>query len=232
MKKLPSTITRLALLFVAGTFALKLNAQTDTKQQGRSGFLLGVEGGTTGFGPVLSYTVSPMLNFSLSYGALNIGFDDVKGYKGRYDGDLNLSNLAAVIDWYPRGGHFHLSAGAVLFDHRIEVTAKPRHGRDFEVGDHSYDRSQLTSLTGKVDTGSSVAPYIGCGWTWHFGDSGFSLLTNVGIMFTHNYDTKLTATGPVATDPTFIADLHKEEDDLGDGMRVFPVAKAGFVYSF
>jgi len=230
--KLPRIMIRLLPLLLAGVFALDANAQTELKQESRSPFSLGIEGGTTGFGPVLSYTVSPKLAFALSYDVLNVDFHDAKGYKSRYNGDVDLSHLAAVVDWYPMGGHFHLTTGAILYNHRVDITARTRHGETYEIGDHSYNNHELTSLTGKIDTGSVLAPYLGVGWTWHFGASGFSLITNVGLMFTRHYEVKLTAQGPITNDPTFVSDLSKEQDDLGDGMRIYPVAKVGVVYNF
>jgi hypothetical protein len=226
------TFTKLASLLLVAAFAINANAQTGLKQESRSDFSLGVEGGTTGFGPVLMYTASPKLNFALSYGLLSFDGDNVKGDKSRYDYDVRLSNLATVANWHPWGGHFHLTAGAFLYDHRVDFTARPRNNKSFEIGDHSYDKTQITSVTGKIDTGSTIAPYVGVGWTWVLGKSGISLITNFGLMFTQGYDTKLTATGPAANDPTFIADLHKEQDDLSDIVKVFPVLKAGFVYRF
>ena len=222
----------IASLLLVTVFATNTNAQTVPKAETRSGFALGVEGGTTGLGPVLIYTASPQVSFALSYGVLGYDYNNVKGYKSRYDYDVDMSNLAAVVNWHPMSGHFHLTAGAILFDHKYDVTARPRNGKSFEIGDHNYDNSQISSVTGKIDTGSKLAPYIGAGWTWNFGHSGFSLITNVGLMFTRGYDTKLTATGPVANDPVFLADLQKEREDLNDAMKVFPVIKAGVVYRF
>lgn len=226
------TFARTASFLLIGILATNTYAQTESKHESRSGLALGAEGGTTGFGPVLLYTASPQVSFGLSYGVLSFDYNDVKGYKSRYDYDVDLRNLAAVVNWYPMSGHFHLTAGAILFDHKYDVTARPRNGRSFEIGDHNYDNSQITSVTGKIDTGSKISPYIGAGWTWNFGHSGFSLITNVGLMFTRGYDAKLSATGPVANDPVFLADLQKERDDLNDAMKVFPVIKAGVVYRF
>jgi hypothetical protein len=226
------TSARLASLLLVSVFATNTYAQTGSQQDSRSGLALGLEGGTTGFGPALIYTASPEVSFGLSYGILSFDYNNAKGYKSRYDYDVDLRNLAAVVNWYPMSGHFHLTAGAILFDHQYDVTARPRNGRSFEIGDHNYDNSQITSVTGKIDTGSKIAPYIGAGWSWSLGHSGFSLITDVGLMFTRGYDTKLTATGPVANDPVFLADLQKERDDLNDSMKVFPVIKAGVVYHF
>ncbi len=198
----------------------------------RSPFSLGLEGGTTGFGPVLQYTPSERFNFALSYGYLDFNGDNLKSKRARYDADLRTSNFAATVDWSPWGGHFHVSAGAVVYNHRFAVTARARRGQVYEIGDHDYSNTEITSVTGRLDTGTEVAPYIGVGWTWWFGESGFGLHTNFGVMFTSNYDAKLTATGPLANDPAFLRDLRREEKDINDGHDVYPVAKVGFAYRF
>ncbi len=198
----------------------------------RSAFSLGFEGGTTGFGPVLQYTPSERFNFALSYNYFDFDAKNLKTDRARYDTDLRMSSLAATVDWHPWRNGFHFTCGAVVYNHRFDVTARPRRGTVYEIGKHDYTNTEITSLTGRVDTDTQIAPYLGVGWTWHFGRNGFSLMTNLGVMFTDDYDAHLTATGPMASDPTFLEDLRREEKDINDNNEVYPVAKVGFAYRF
>jgi hypothetical protein len=224
-----SASKRIAILLAAtvGLFGVQLCSAAE-----RSPFSIGVEGGTTGFGPVVQYTPSARFNFAASYGYLGFNGENIKGHRARYDADLRCSNLALTADWFPWSGHFHLTAGAVVYDHRWEVTARARHGNVYEIGDHDYTSAQITSLTGRIDTGTDVAPYVGVGWNWWFGETGLGLTTNFGFMFTGNHDATLSATGPLASDPAFLRDLRHEEDEMNDGLDLYPVAKVGFVYRF
>ena len=241
--KFQPKLHQFGLLLATALLALNASAQSEPYARRHSPFSLGIEAGTTGIGPVLNYTASPKLNFSLSYAYLGADFDDAhpKKSKSRYDGTLDFTHVAAVVDWHPTGGRFHLSTGAIFFDHKLEGAAKPINGT-YLIGDHSYDITQVTTLKGTAENNSSVAPYVGFGWTWVFGDSGFSLAANFGAMFTGRYNVKLTAEGPVVAASTvvagspygspFLADLHKEEESLADGHRVYPVAKIGITYRF
>ena len=219
-------------MLAVGTTVLGAAEQNSGEATERGAFSIGFEGGTTGAGPVLQYTPSERFNFALSFGYFDFDAKNLKTDRARYDTDLRMTNLAATVDWHPWRNSFHFTCGAALYDHRFDVTARPRNGTVYEIGDHDYTNTQITSLTGRVDTDTRIAPYLGIGWTWHFGQSGFSLITNFGVMFTNDYNAHLTATGPIANDPTFREDLRREEKDLNDGNDVFPVAKVGFAYRF
>ena len=229
----------IGLLLAAALLGPSVWAQSEPFARHHSPFSLGIEAGTTGIGPVVNYTASPKLNFSVSYGDLCGDFNDAhpRKSKARYDGTLDFTHVAAVVDWHPTGGRFHISTGAIFFDHKLEGAAKPINDT-YMIGDHSYDITQVTALKGTAENNSSVAPYAGFRWTWVFGDSGFSLAANFGAMFTGRYNVKLTAEGPVVAASTvaagspFLADLHKEEESLADGHRVYPVAKIGITYRF
>lgn len=233
--KILLTISRFAAvgaLLAAGTATLPAATHDAGSTDERSAFSLGLEGGTTGFGPVLQYTPSERFNFALGFGYFDLDATNLKTDRARYDADLRMANLAATVDWHPWRNGFHFTCGAVAYDHQIDVTARPRRGTVYEIGKHDYTNTEITTLTGRVDTGTQIAPYLGIGWTWHFGRSGFSLMTNLGVMFTNDYDAHLTATGPMAGDPTFLEDLRREEKDINDNNKLYPVAKVGFAYRF
>ncbi len=225
------TLLQFGVLLVTGFLAIGASAQPEPHTKNSSPFTAGLEIGTTGIGPVVSYTPSPKLNFSLSYGRLYGDDNTLSGTGTDYAASLNFTNLAAIADWHPTEGRFHISAGAVFFDYKIRATGKAKNGTSYDIGGRTYSTPELTSLTG-TSSKSSVAPYLGIGWTWQLGGSGFSLTTNLGLMYTGNYETKLTGTGPIVTDPTFITDLRREERDLAKDFKFFPVIKVGCNYRF
>ncbi len=222
-----STCLTTALLVALAT----LSAQAAEPRE-RSKFALGAEGGTTGFGPVLNYAPSPSFSLSVSYNFVAYDDDDIKGRDSRYDADIDLASTFIVASWHPFKNGFHVTGGAAFVDHEFDITARPRGGTVYEIGDNDYTNAQITSLRGQVENDQDVVPYVGAGWNWTFGQSGFSLTTHFGVLLADDYKVRLTATGPSASDPVLISDLRKEENEVSNDFSVYPVAKVGFLYRF
>jgi hypothetical protein len=82
----------------------------------------------------------------------------------------------------------------------------------------------------------AVAPYIGIGWGNALDEAGhWGLATDLGVAFTGSPDMDLSATGPIAADPTFQARLAEEEKDIQDELdifKVYPVLSISLFYRF
>lgn len=228
MKTNFTQLTCIALLWTSFVGAQSQAAEAEET----SPFSAGFEAGTTGFGPVFSYQSSPKFKLSLSYSLFDVDDENLESDNVDYDADFDLSTLILACDWHPFENNFHASFGAAFVDHELDLVGRPGEGRIFKIGDGSYDNSQIVSLSGKAENDNSFVPYIGIGWNWAFGESGFGITTNLGALLTDNYKVELSATGPVANDPDFIADLRKEESEASDSLGFYPVAKVGFTYRF
>jgi hypothetical protein len=91
------------------------------------------------------------------------------------------------------------------------------------------------ALSGKVDF-DDIAPYVGIGWDTTFGkDNCFGLVFELGVLYQGSPDVNLVSSGPIASDPTFQAELAKEtaalQDDL-DEYKFYPVVAVGLSYRF
>jgi hypothetical protein len=232
------TFTRSFTLAAAATVAMLSTgfAPQAAAQAGsisHSPIAAGFEIGTTGIGPMAQFAVSPNLTFTLSYGWLDSEYR-VRTRAARYDSDVELSNLAAIANWHPRAGLFHVSGGLYLTDNNMKLTARPRASTVYDIGQNTYTAAQVGNLVGRVDLGNDVAPFVGVGWSTPPAKRGWGFTTTVGLMFTGSPKARFTATGPIASDPTFQADLARETQDVNDDIdyKVFPVAKAGVVYRF
>jgi hypothetical protein len=199
-----------------------------------SRFALVIEGGTTGVGPALIYTVNPKFTVTVGYTWLDTSYD-TESRDADYGGDLNLSNIKAVANWHPWGGTFHFSAGVYATDNEVELTAKPEPGETYEINGRIYTSAQITSITGAATFEDDIAPYIGVGWAKNPARGGWGFYANLGLFFAGDASARLSATGPEANNPQFQNDLRAEEADINDDLEdlgIYPVAQIGVIYRF
>lgn len=232
-KRLNSTGALFSALLIS-TLITSVHSEEETSATAphSSPFSIGAEGGTTGFGPVVNFRLAERFSLSLAHGRLDGDFDDAEGTDIKYDGEVDMNNTTLIANWYPSKSGFHLSAGAALVDNEIAITGRPDDDTTITIGDNEYTSTEVSSITGNVVNDNSIAPYVGMGWTWNLGQSGFSLMASVGVIVSDQYETTLSAEGTVVDEPEFILDLRKEEKEISDSLEFYPVAKFGFLYRF
>ncbi len=154
-------------------------------------------------------------------------FDDIE-----YTLDLATPSYAAIVDLHPGGGTFRLSAGLVAFGSDNAVRA--RLTQPVEIGNRIYTPAEVGTLSGEFDT-RSLAPYVGLGFGKMGGRQGLGFVLDLGVAFHGKPGVNLSATGPIASQPGFRADLEAEErnlEDDADAFRVYPVLSIGLVFGF
>jgi len=206
-------------------------AASPAMAQDEGGLSLGVTGGTLGIGPELGYRASR--NFGARASATFLGISrDVESDDVNYNGDLDLQSFGAVIDLYPFGGGFRLSAGARISDNKVKLTATPT--GDVEIGDDSYTSAEVGTLTGRVEP-KDFAPTLTIGWGGGL-TRGVKFGADIGVMFQGTPKvTELNASGSLANTPEFKESLAREraeiEDDI-DGFKFYPVLQFSLGYRF
>jgi len=187
--------------------------------------------GLLGFG--IEYTQPVGQVFSLRIGANGFTYDFDSTEAGiPYDSELELSSLSALLDWHPGGRGFRLTAGALANGNGIQAVSQE--ATNIQVGDVVFSGDQVGTLTGDVEV-DSLAPYVGMGWDWSRGGTGFGVYLDVGLLFQGTPTATLTASGPLADDPLFQQELAKEEADFNAAVEdfdLFPVVALGFAYRF
>lgn len=188
--------------------------------------------GTLGLGGDVMVNVLPDVNVRLSVGFFGLDFDgEVEDVE--YDFDLDLLTFPLVVDWYPFENRFHLSAGVIL--NQTEAALTGRYDGTIEIGDETYTSDEIGALSGEVSF-RDVAPYVGIGWGNAFGKARrWGFITDLGVAFTGSPDVALSASGPLADDPTFLANLAREEDDVqdqADKFKIYPVLSANLYFRF
>ena len=103
-----------------------------------------------------------------------------------YHGDLHLMNVDALWDYFPFGGRFHLSGGALLYNgNKLDVVGNVPAGQQFDIGSDSYRSSTTDPIHG---TGSlhmnRFAPMamVGFGNPAH-GDNALAVSFDVGVAY-------------------------------------------------
>lgn len=198
----------------------------------QSGIAVGAGIGTTG--GVVEAQVQVMPNLQLRGGYNYFQYDADDSYDDiDYTGELDLSTLAAFVDFRPFGNSFILTGGAYFGEKTLELAAAA--GQTYEIGGQTYSSAQVGNLAGNVDL-EDTAPFVGLGWdtTFQGGPIGFKFIA--GAMFTGSPEVNLTSTGgTLSNDATFQAELQEEEDNLEgdiDDYEVYPVIQAGITVSF
>ena len=225
----------LGLALSASLVTIGLNAQTTpTTTESIPSFAIGAEAGTVGFGPVVVLTASKHFTANIGYTWLNYDYD-FSDKNGDYKAKLKFSNVQAIANWHPFAGSFHVSAGVFLTDNKVDSTALPKANATYQIGDVTYTGAQVGTVSGTTELSKGAAPFVGLGWSKAPGKSGFGFFVDMGVILSNTPQTKLTATGPVASDPTFKANLSKEEQNINDeldSLKYYPIIQIGLMYRF
>lgn len=197
-------------------------------------FSLGAAASTLGLGVEAGYSVSDHFGvrlggyaFSLSQDGEESGID--------YEGDLDLANVGAYLDWRPFGGAFRVSGGWFATDNSLESIGKPDAGGTYEIGGVTFTEAEVGTLKGTAELGSS-APYLGLGWAWGLADGGLAFSLDLGVLFQDSPDIELTSTGGTLSGEDALQDALADEeaqleDDL-DQYDLYPVLSFGVLYRF
>jgi len=198
-----------------------------------AGLALGARASTLGLGVDLTTAFTSFLNGRAGFNYFSYSETRTES-DVRYDADLKLQSVTALLDWHPFAGGFRITAGALINGNRLDMTAKP--AASFTIGNNTYTANQAGVLSAKVDF-DDVAPYLGIGWGNAVADNqGFSFALDLGVLFQGSPKAKLAAVGgALANDPAFLADLRQEERNLNhdlNNFELYPVIGAGVAYRF
>lgn len=214
------TCSSLAILFALAPSAL--SAQ---------GFTVSGRIGTLGLGAEGSLALTDML--AVRAGAFYQPWEPSFEYDGiDYTFDLASPSFLGVVDIHPTGGAFRFTGGLVFFGADTEGRASLV--GPVEIGNETYTPQDIGTLTGTFAT-NDMAPYIGLGFGKAPGSTGGAFTFDIGVAFQGEPDVDLSATGPLASDLTFQADLAREENQIQEDaelFRYYPVISIGFVIGF
>jgi hypothetical protein len=221
------------LSFVGGAVALLLSSPVAAQDRAapESTITAAVTGGTLGIGPELGFRISDHIGIrgNATFLGVSASFDsdDLS-----YDGKLKLKSFGAMLDVYPFGGHFRVSGGARINRNHVDVVATP--SDEVSFGDGDYTAAQVGTLSGRADV-KKFAPALTLGWSGA-NRRGFMFGVETGVLFQGAARLReFRATGTLANDPTFRANLEQErrslQDDI-DKVKVYPIVQFAIGYRF
>ena len=197
-------------------------------------FSLGAAASTLGFGAEAGYDFSDRFGVRLGGYAFSIGQDGVESGIN-YDGDLDLSNVGAYLDWRPFAGAFRVSGGWFSTDNGLDVLGQPGAGDAYNIGAETFTAAQVGTLRATADLGTS-APFLGAGWLWGRANGGLAWSLDLGVLFQDSPDIELTSTGGTLSEqPELLAAIADEEAQLEadlDQYELYPVVSFGLSYRF
>ncbi|MEC8901279.1 MAG: hypothetical protein VYB92_05500 [Pseudomonadota bacterium] len=225
MKKSLSLITG-ALLALS-----TVSAQADAFEPRVS---VGAIAGTTGFGGDVSWRFHENLAIT---GRYTDGLDldtDLEEDGVDYEAEFGMKASSLKMEYFPFGGRFFVSVGAMIPDIEANVTGTPQDGMSYELNGTSYSASQIGSVVGTATVADSVQPYLGWGWRSSH-QPGFGFFSEFGLVATDVDVSLRTTNGFENLSPELRDDLRGEEASLQDDIEklpVFPVAVIGVSYTF
>jgi len=157
----------------------------------------------------------------------------------RYDADLKLLTVGALLDYYPSEGSFRLTAGAYYNANKFDLVATPTLVESISVGGNTYTSADIGHVNATVEF-NKIAPYIGLGWgNKPSSEKGWGFTFDLGAM----YQGSAIATAEAIVNnsaPQFIknqiaADVERERVQIEDDMSSYtwyPVIMIGVNYTF
>jgi len=216
----------LAAAAVAVAFAVPAAAQ-----EAGSHFGVAVSAGSLGIGPELAYRLSDRFGVRANASFLNFSHH-FSSNDLRYSGKLTLNNYGLMLDLYPIGSHFRVSAGARINNNRARATASPIGSA--QVGNVTYTAAQIGTLNGRADV-KDFAPALTIGWAGS-NRSGFFVGGDAGALFEGRVRlSQFTSSGTLASNAAFQASLERERIDLQhdiDRFKIFPILQISVGYRF
>ena len=192
--------------------------------------------GTLGYGGELTVGMAQQFNVRVGFNVFDYDFDE-NFFDDDDDDDvdeiqvaLDLQTIALLLDWHPAGDGLRFTAGAVLNDNEVGLSADANDIVD--IGDGEY---RIGTLAGEV-TVNDISPYIGVGYGNAAGGGHWHFAIDVGLLYQGSPDVTLDASAlDPALQPLLEEDVAREiedvEDDI-DSFSFYPVVAIGLSYRF
>ena len=192
--------------------------------------------GTVGVGGGVAGSFNSRLGARLGYTAFDYKVKDIESSDLSFDATAELGGLQALLDWYPFGGSFRVSAG-VMENAKVSATARPLTDT-YTFDGVTYTTADVARARGTAEF-DSFAPYLGLGFGRALSSNGrFAFTADVGVAFTGAADVTLNVTctpSAVALCDQIQDDVVAEQAELqadADDFKYWPVLSFGVSYRF
>jgi hypothetical protein len=190
---------------------------------------VGVRASTFGVGGEVSLRLMNNIGIRGGFGVFPSDYTgDIDDVQYTVEPTSPLMNVG--VDFYPGRGGLRVGGGLLLISKETSLTGE--YTGTVDIGGRTYTGSEVGSLTGLLDHGTS-APYVNIG----FGRTtarGIGLFLDLGAAFMSEPGLTLTASGPAAGRPEFQADLERErqkaQEDARKYLKVLPLVSIGLKF--
>lgn len=187
-----------------------------------------------GFGIGAAVAATSNLDIRLGYNTFSYSKD--YNHDGiNYNGDIKLGTFALVAEYHPFNSGFHVDAGLMFGDNKVNLKARPTSNGVYTINGVNYPVTTADGIDGKIKLMDGAAPYIGLGWNLSAAQAkGWGFRSGLGVMF-GKAQTTLTPVGQLATAPNIQTNLAAEENKLNNDLKIFktyPVIYLGASYKF
>jgi hypothetical protein len=216
------------LLVKAGVLALALAASGTAVADNNFG--IGLKAGTLGIGVEGMWRPLPYMDIRLGANSYDYDYDGTQAGVN-YDATLNLETVYATLNFHFPASPLRISLGAYSNGNEFDLVSAET--GSYDIGGTTFTAADIGELTSTTSF-SSTAPYLGFGFDFSIGGK-VGLNMDFGVLWQDEPTVTMNTTGLLANDPTFLAAVETERQQLQDDMSSFkawPVLSLGFVFNF
>ena len=218
-------INRLTIIIVSTVIAT-------TAQNAAAGIGVTPKIGTLGYGADVTVSLIPQLNARAGFNTFSYEYThSEEDGSGDLTAKIDFQNIPLLLDWHPTAGAFRISAGVVVNNNKVLLSANPGDSVDFN--DIGY---VVESASGEASF-KQMSPYLGIG-TGNAADTGSRVhfAADFGVMFqgSPKIDLSAAAANPALQselDNSVKAEQKKLEDDTS-AFTIYPVIALGISFTF
>ena len=197
-------------------------------------------GGTQGVGMSVGYRMNEYVGFRLRGAVMDYNqFDDWSGSQSTVK--LNGDNAGLLVDIYPFGGKFYISAGLTVSECNMRYKRRftmPAGGQiDTMVGSQRWIINGDAEISGKYEW-NHLQPYLGIGYADTIGESGlFYYAVDLGINYMGSGNLRVGHAGNIRYEKeyglkiaigshqveSFIREDGRDFFKIADNLHVYPV---------
>jgi hypothetical protein len=211
--------------FAAAAFAAALAAMPAAARADLfSSVSYGVHVSTIGDGITLEKPLLYDFSVRVNTGAMSVS-QQLSYDNTPYTSTAHYNNYSVIGDYRPYAGRYRISAGLVFGNDRVDNVAREESAQ-IRVGNGIYSSAGAGTVLARVSF-NRPSIYAGVG-------TGTGLIKGLALTFdggvlVRNGTATTSATGPLANDPAFRADLQRLRGELRTHV-VVPVISVGLVY--
>jgi hypothetical protein len=212
----------------AGVLALSLAASGTAVADNNFG--IGLKAGTLGIGVEGMWRPLPYMDIRLGANSYEYDYDGTQAGVN-YDATLNLETFYATLNFHFPVSPLRISLGAYSNGNGFDLVSAET--GSYDIGGTTFTAADIGQLTSTTSF-SSTAPYLGFGFDFSIGGK-VGLNMDFGVLWQDEPTVSMNTTGLLANDPTFLAAVETERQQLQDDMSSFkawPVISLGFVFNF